>query len=151
MGVHLSQVGVHLSFWVVSCPWRNFFPPFTLGKPPAGRKFPWSCSPPTAYPHPRNFESCGHINRVGKGANPSFQEPLALSSQLFLSHDTCSRPLCFYCSVWDVFLTHNQGRGGLGSVKPLGHARTLFTSEGMKQHLHNQSRNRHRNSFATIY
>lgn len=42
---------------------KEFFSPFTLGKAAAalqhGRKFPWSWSPPTTYPHSLNFESCG--------------------------------------------------------------------------------------------
>lgn len=77
MGVSLSQC--RFSFRVVNCPQRNFFPPLTLGKAPAAlqccRKFPWSWSPLTTYPHSLIFESCGHINQVGEGTNPSFQEP----------------------------------------------------------------------------
>lgn len=111
MGVYLSQC--RFSFWVVNCPWRNFFPPLTLGEALAAlqhcRKFPWSWSPLTTSPLSLTFESCGSINQVGKGANPSFQEPFGPQFRYSSSMTPVPDP-CVFIALCEMFSLLRTGQ-----------------------------------------
>lgn len=79
------------------------------GCSPALQKIPLELEPSHNFPLSLIFESCGSINQVGKGANPSFQEPFGPQFRYSSSMTPVPDP-CVFIALCEMFSLLRTGQ-----------------------------------------